>query len=130
MRTHRAPVGEVISVAQVLEKTGALCLPQIPSAAGGGRRMAAANQLFGPCYARRNGEAREIDAAIGEQRKSCLVESENRRTVLVWELRRGLLRSGCAAFVAVVKTANLRYDNHSSDCRRVQGPRFQCVLGE
>ena len=48
---------------------GILCLPQIPSAAGGGRCIAAANQMFGLRYARRNGEAREIDASVGEQRK-------------------------------------------------------------
>jgi hypothetical protein len=44
------------------------------------RRKAAANQMFEPRFARRYGEAREIDAAIGEQRK-VLSGSENRRTI-------------------------------------------------
>jgi hypothetical protein len=46
------------------------------------------------------------------------------------ELRRGPLRSGCAALVAVMKSANLRYGNDGSECRRLHGPRFRCVLGQ
>src|SRR5260370_31702267 len=46
------------------------------------------------------------------------------------ELRRGLLRSGCASLEAVVQSANLRYGNHGSDCRRVDGPRFRWGLGQ
>ena len=45
------------------------------------------------------------------------------------ELRRGPLRLGCAALVAVMKSANLRYGNDGSECRRLHGPGFRCVLG-
>jgi hypothetical protein len=45
-------------------------------------------------------------------------------------LRQGLLRSDCAALVAVVKSANLRYGKDGSECRRVHGPRFRCVFGQ
>src|SRR5260370_31203635 len=42
------------------------------------------------------------------------------------ELPRGLLRSGCASLVAVMKSANLRYGNDGSEFQRLHGPRFRC----
>src|SRR5258708_28841962 len=43
-------------------------------------------------------------------------------------LRRGLLRSVCASLVAVMKSANLRYGNDGSECRRVAGAPLPCGL--
>ena len=42
----------------------------------------------------------------------------------------GVLRSGCAPLVAVMKPANLGDRNDGSAIRRVHGPRFRCVLGQ
>jgi hypothetical protein len=42
----------------------------------------------------------------------------------------GVLTSGSAPLVAMMKTANLRDRNHGSQCRRVHGTRFRRVLGQ
>jgi len=46
------------------------------------------------------------------------------------ELRQELPRSGRESLVAVVKSANLRYGNDGSECRRVHGLWFGRVLGQ
>src|ERR1035437_805088 len=46
------------------------------------------------------------------------------------ELRLGLLRSGRASLVAVVKSANLWYGNDGAELWRVHGPRIRRVLGQ
>jgi hypothetical protein len=46
------------------------------------------------------------------------------------ELRQGLLPSGCAWFVAVVKSANLPYGIHGSECRWVHGPQLRCIFSQ
>jgi hypothetical protein len=77
--------------------------------------MPAANQMFGL----------SSPAAIEKHEKSTL-RITNKGVLSCWEarigtpvpgleLRRGLLRSGCAPLVAVVKSANLRYGNHGSE---------------
>jgi hypothetical protein len=76
-------------------------------------------------------EAREVQAAICEP--SSLVESgrlEWENLSRDWNCGEDLLRSGSASLVAVVKSANLRYGNHGSECRRVHRPWFRCVLGQ
>ena len=47
-----------------------------------------------------------------------------------YESWRGVLRSGGAPLVAVVKTANLRYRNDSAAFWRVRRARFGRVLGQ
>src|SRR5260370_19506240 len=98
--------------------------------AGGGRRIHAANQMFGL----------SSPATIEKQEKSTLRIANKGvlacREAIIGipvpglELRRGLLRSGCASLVAVIQSANLRYGNDGSECRRVHGPRFRCVFGQ
>ena len=46
------------------------------------------------------------------------------------ESRRGLLRSGCASFVAVMKSTNLRYRHNGSQRRRLHGPWFRRVFSQ
>src|SRR5260370_15308447 len=105
-----------------------LCLPQIPSEAEGRRRITAANQMFGPRFAGSNAEAIEIYAAIGEQKQSCPVGSENQPTFP--GIRRALPSSGWAPLVAMTKTANFRYGYHGSEFQRLHGARFRRVLGQ
>ena len=107
-----------------------LCLPQIPSAAGGGRRVPAANQMFGPRFAGAMEEHEKSTLRLANKGSLVLSGSENRHTCFWIGIARGLLRSGCAPLVAVVKTANLRYGNDGSEFRRVHGPRFRRVLGQ
>jgi hypothetical protein len=65
-----------------------------------------------------NREAREVTLRFAD--KGVLSCREARVGTLVpgLELPRGLLRSGCASFVAVMKSANLRYGNDGSAFQR------------
>ena len=55
---------------------------------------------------------------------------ELERLTLRWNCGQELPRSGRESLVAVVKSANLRYGNDGSECRRVHGLWFGRVLGE
>ena len=109
-----------------------LCLSQIPSLAGVGRRIVAPIQVFELRFVGSKGEAREIDAALGETRRSLVLSGIENRHSRPWIglAARIAVRSGCASLVAVVKSANFWYGNDASECRWVHGPRFRCVLAQ
>ena len=77
------------------------------------------------------GEAREVRAALVEPDGVLACRALRIGKTRPWiEFWRGLLRSGCASLVAVVKSANLWDRNDGSAFRRVHGPWFRRVLGQ
>jgi hypothetical protein len=57
-------------VPRLLAKSACLCLPQILSVAGGGRRITAGNQMFGPRFAGVIEKHEKIHSAIDEHTES------------------------------------------------------------
>src|SRR5258708_22939427 len=72
-----------------------------------------------------NREAREVHLRIANKGVLSCRKARIGTPVPGLELRRGLLRSGCASLVAVMKSSNLRYGNHGSEFQRLHVPRFR-----
>src|SRR5260370_23041880 len=106
-----------------------LCLPQISSGAGGGRRIPAANQMFGLSSPATIEKHEKPTLRIANKGVLSCREARSGTPVPGLELRRGLLRSGCSSLVAVGKSANLRYGNNGSECRRRPRPGRLVVSG-
>src|SRR5258708_1660722 len=98
-----------------------LCLPQIPSGAGGGgggRRIPAANQMFGLSSPATIEKHEKSTLRIANKGVLTCREARSGTPVPGLELRRGLLRSGCAWLGAAVKSANCRDGNNACEVRR------------
>src|SRR5260370_18152972 len=100
------------------------------SGAGCGRRIPAANQMFGLSSPATIEKHEKSTVRIANKGVWSCREARIGTPVPGLALRRGLLRSGCASLVAVMKSANLRYGNHGSELQRLHGPWFRCVLGQ
>lgn len=107
-----------------------VCLPQILSGAGGGRRITGCKSGVRAIFSGNIENHEKSTLPIANKGVLSCGEARIGTPVPGLESRLALLRSGCASFVAVMKSANLRYRHNGSERRRLHGPWFRRVFSQ